>query len=167
MRLIWRRIKFWPLYRHFPKNFVLGIRIQGRRLEGADGSTELWPESNECYSSKFEIESSLERMKIKRFLNIEFRLQSVIFPHAMLPNCDVAKWQKSFKFEKGKLFNGQIQPFSFFKWAKSGLFFIYFCSFQTNNTIFTSNQCEKMSIQYLATGFEPTTFRTWFITHNH
>ena len=32
---------------------------------------------------------------------------------------------------------------NFFKWAKPGLFFVYFWSFQTNNTIFTTNQCEK------------------------
>ena len=31
------------------------------------------------------------------------------------------------------------------KWANPDLFFIYFRSFQTNNTIFTTNQCEKMS----------------------
>ena len=30
-----------------------------------------------------------------------------------------------------------------FKWANQGLFIIYFWSFQTNNTIFTTNQCEK------------------------
>ena len=35
--------------------------------------------------------------------------------------------------------------FFFFKWANLGLFFVYFRSFQTNNTIFTTNQCEKMS----------------------
>ena len=29
------------------------------------------------------------------------------------------------------------------KWANPGLFFVYFRSFQTNNTIFTTNQCEK------------------------
>ena len=29
------------------------------------------------------------------------------------------------------------------KWANPGLFFIYFRSFQTNNTIFTTKQCEK------------------------
>ena len=33
----------------------------------------------------------------------------------------------------------------FKKWANPGLFFVYFWSFQTNNTIFTANQCEKMS----------------------
>ena len=31
------------------------------------------------------------------------------------------------------------------KWANPGLFFVYFESFQTNNTIFTINKCEKMS----------------------
>ena len=35
--------------------------------------------------------------------------------------------------------------FFFKKWANPGLFFVYFWSFQTNNTIFTTNQCEKMS----------------------
>ena len=29
--------------------------------------------------------------------------------------------------------------------GQPGLFFVYFWSFQTNNTIFTTNQCEKMS----------------------
>ena len=38
------------------------------------------------------------------------------------------------------------------KWANLGLFFIYVRSFQTNNTIFRTNQCEN--------GFEPTTFQT-------
>ena len=33
--------------------------------------------------------------------------------------------------------------FFFKKWANLGLFFVYFRSFQTNNTIFTTNQCEK------------------------
>ena len=31
-------------------------------------------------------------------------------------------------------------------------------SFQTKNTILTTNKCEKMSIQYSVLGFEPTTF---------
>ena len=48
----------------------------------------------------------------------------------------------------------------FFKWANPGLSFVYFQSFQTNNTIFTTNQCEKLSIQYAVPGFEPTTFST-------
>ena len=33
----------------------------------------------------------------------------------------------------------------FFKWANHCLFFIYFPPFQTNNTIFITNKCEKMS----------------------
>ena len=46
----------------------------------------------------------------------------------------------------------------FKKWANPSLFLIYFQSFQTNNTSFTTNQCENvMSIQYMAPGFEPTT----------
>ena len=47
--------------------------------------------------------------------------------------------------------------------------FVYFRSFPENNTIFTTNQCEKMSIQYQCTapGFEPMTFWTWVVTHNH
>ena len=37
----------------------------------------------------------------------------------------------------------------YFKWANPGLFFAYFWCFQTNNTIFATNRCEKnvMSIQ--------------------
>ena len=48
-----------------------------------------------------------------------------------------------------KLFNAyrfQSQEFIykfFFKWAIHGLFFIYFGAFQTNNTLFTTNQCDK------------------------
>ena len=36
----------------------------------------------------------------------------------------------------------------FKKWANPGLFFVYLRSFQANITIFTTNICEKMSIQY-------------------
>ena len=32
-----------------------------------------------------------------------------------------------------------------YKWANPGLFFVYFWSFQANNTMFTTNQCEKLS----------------------
>ena len=35
----------------------------------------------------------------------------------------------------------------FFKWANPGFFFHSSPSFQTNNTFFTTNQCEKMSIR--------------------
>ena len=38
---------------------------------------------------------------------------------------------------------------TFFKWANPGLFFIYIQSFQTNNTIYTTNQCKNvMSFEY-------------------
>ena len=35
-----------------------------------------------------------------------------------------------------------MHPLFFKKWVNPGLFFVYF---QANNTIFTTNQCEKMS----------------------
>ena len=46
------------------------------------------------------------------------------------------------------------------KWVIPSLFSILFSSFQTNTTIFTTNICAKMSIQYMVLGFEPTTFST-------
>ena len=64
-----------------------------------------------------------------------------------------AKLQR--KLDHLKTFGGFFK-----KWANAGLFFIYFWSFQTNNTIFTTNICENMSIQFTVPGFEHTTFRT-------
>ena len=37
----------------------------------------------------------------------------------------------------------QTRKYVFKQWANPGLFFVYFWSFQVNNTIFTTNQCEK------------------------
>ena len=56
-----------------------------------------------------------------------------------------------------------------FKWANPGLFFIYFRSFQTNNTIFYNKSMwnNVMSIQYMALGFKPTTYGMWVSSHNH
>ena len=52
--------------------------------------------------------------------------------------------------------------------GQSRALFQLFSSFQTNIiTILTTNQCEKMSIQYMVLGFKPTTFRTWVSSHNH
>ena len=45
--------------------------------------------------------------------------------------------------------------------------FRLFESFQTNITIFTTNKCEKMSIQYMLPGFELTTFGNRVSFHNH
>ena len=45
-----------------------------------------------------------------------------------------------------------------FNWAHLGFFFVYFRSFQTDSTNFTTNYCVKISIQYPALGFELTTF---------
>ena len=41
--------------------------------------------------------------------------------------------------------NSDTSTYEFFlkKWAYTGLFFIYFCLFQTHITIFTTNKCEK------------------------
>ena len=40
--------------------------------------------------------------------------------------------------------------------------------FETNITILTTNICENvMTIQYMALGFEPTTFRTRVSSNNH
>ena len=44
-----------------------------------------------------------------------------------------------------------------FKMGQPGLFFLYFWSFQTNNTIFATNQCKKFHVHPTAPGFKPTT----------
>ena len=51
----------------------------------------------------------------------------------------------------------------FLNWANPGLFFDYFRSFKTNITIL--QQINVKNVQMLP-GFEPTTFLTWFDTHN-
>ena len=43
---------------------------------------------------------------------------------------------------------------------KSRPLFRLFSSFHTNVRIFTTNKCEKMSIQYMVLGFEPMTLGT-------
>ena len=45
----------------------------------------------------------------------------------------------------------------FLKWVNPGLFFILFSSFQAHITIVTTNNFEKMAIQYTVPGFELTT----------
>ena len=57
------------------------------------------------------------------------------------------------------IFSFQNKSNFFEKWVIPCLFFVYFRLFkQTNITIFTTNKCEKMSIQYTtALGFEPMT----------
>ena len=57
---------------------------------------------------------------------------------------------------------------SFFKWANPGLFFIYFWSFQTNKTIFTTIQCEKFHIHSVnGAGIRTHDLLTWVVSHNH
>ena len=53
------------------------------------------------------------------------------------------------------------------KWANPGLFSGIFGLFKQTLQIFTTNRCEKMSIQYTVLGFEPMTFGTWISLHNH
>ena len=46
-------------------------------------------------------------------------------------------------------------------------FIIYFWSFSHKHYNFYNNICEKLSIQYLLPGFEPTTSWAWVSCHNH
>ena len=56
-------------------------------------------------------------------------------------------------------FERSFNSFFFKNGPNPASFIIYFWSFQTNIiTIFTTNICEKMSIQYTVPGFEPMTF---------
>ena len=45
--------------------------------------------------------------------------------------------------------------------------FRLFSVFLNKQYNFTTNQGEKMSIQYTVLGFEPTTSQTRVVTHNH
>ena len=60
----------------------------------------------------------------------------------------------------GKLYLPILGNHSFLKMGHPRPLFHLFSSFQTNITIFTTNICEKMSIQYTVPGFELTTFGT-------
>ena len=76
----------------------------------------------------------------ERALSLLFLILAVFCPAPYIPPLDsnvqmrrtlpTSKWKSSYFFKK---------------WANLGLFFVYFRYFQTNNTIFTTNQCEKMS----------------------
>ena len=46
----------------------------------------------------------------------------------------------------------------FKKWANPGLFSFIIGLFKQTLNFFTTNICEKMSIQYMVPGIEPTTF---------
>ena len=46
-------------------------------------------------------------------------------------------------------------------------FLFIFGLFNQTLQIFTTNICEKFSIQYAVPGFEPMTFGTWVSSHNH
>ena len=55
----------------------------------------------------------------------------------------------------------------FYKMGKPWPLFHLFSSFQTHITMFTTNKCEKMSVQYMVPGFELMTLGTWVPSHNH
>ena len=57
--------------------------------------------------------------------------------------------------------------FFFTKMGQPRPLFNLFPSFQTHITIFTTNKCEQMSIQYMVPGFELATFGTRGSPHNH
>ena len=53
---------------------------------------------------------------------------------------------QGFSFQSNERMKAElIKTFFLKKWDKPGLFFIYFQSFQTNKTIFSTNQCVKIS----------------------
>ena len=66
---------------------------------------------------------------------------------------------------QGPIFRINSNTFSIF--FKNGPPSASFSSFQTNITIFTTNKCEKMSIQYTVLGFKPTNFEKWVSSHYH
>ena len=62
------------------------------------------------------------------------------------------------------------QTFFLKKRANPGLFFVYFRSFSNKHYYNFYNRLmwkNVMSIQYMAPGFEPTTFATWVSSQNH
>ena len=60
------------------------------------------------------------------------------------------------------------QKYTLFKNGPSSGSFFVFLSFQTNMTILTTNICKNViTIQYMAPGFEPTTFETLVSSQNH
>ena len=70
---------------------------------------------------------------------------------------------QGFSFQSNERMKAElIKTFFLKKWDKPGLFFIYFQSFQTNNTILQQINVKnvQMYIQFTALEFEPTTFRT-------
>ena len=92
----------------------------------------------------------------------DFNFLNLLILQSIVQNC------------RQKLTNLRSRPngdrdYFFIKWANPGLFFVYFRSFQTNNTIFYNKSMWKnvMSIQYTAPGFEPTTFGMRVSSHNH
>ena len=68
-------------------------------------------------------------------------------------------------FSDSKVFEKMGQPRSFCFFPGSFCLFLVFSNKHWYN--FYNKSMWKMSIQYMALGFEPTTFLTWVVTHNH
>ena len=67
----------------------------------------------------------------------------------------------------GLIILGLIKQVCFYCFFKNGLtpaFFVYFRSFAKKQYHFYIKSMWKMSIQYMAPAFEPTTFQTWVVT---
>ena len=84
--------------------------------------------------------------------------------HAMTWNLqDVATLELQISFVR-------LATFTFFlkKLANPGLFYhLSFIFSNKHHSNFYNKYMGKMSIQYTVPGFKPTTFRTWYSSHNH
>ena len=114
-------------------------------------------------------------LRIEKCINSKDNGQSDVRYTIENYNISASKWQENWlcydvsKYELWSITGIDIIVF-FYKKGPSPASFSFICGlFQTNNTIFTTNQCIKnvMSIQYLVPGFEPTTFGMWVSSHNH
>ena len=84
---------------------------------------------------------------------------------------NIALWSQSIEQNANKFLtytsNARFLTVFFKKWPTSASFSFIFSIFKQTLQFFKTNICEKMSIQYMVPGFEPTTFGTWVSSHNH
>ena len=130
------------------------------------------PKSPSIWATFFSKFFCQEPSKIAQFGNLSAML-SLYHPHHKRANFErwlSFEWTSRYRYKKCNLQVFVFQSIkigTYKKWTNPGLFFVCFCLYQTNNTIFTTNICEKMTIQYTAMGFEPTTSWIRVISHNH
>ena len=88
-------------------------------------------------------------------------------PPSSTASASVTRTSSSTEVKDSETASGWVPPLVF-KSGPTRPLFRLFSVFSNKQYIFTTtNQCEKMSIQYTTPRFEPTTFRTWVVTHNH